>query len=150
MNPQWKARLEETLSLSKRIIGSGSAITAQEMQLSISDTFSKPTIRSVFKGDAGQIGFSVVNVLAKRYLKKDEAGKPTEEPEEMFWRVALTIARADAKYGAGEAEAWAAELREWSAGYWDAIHPYSLGGEDTFDNLQTLCRPCNSRKGARV
>ena len=22
----------------------------------------------------------------------------------------------------------AAELREWSAGYWDAIHPYSLGG----------------------
>lgn len=32
----------------------------------------------------------------------------------------------------------------------DHIHPYSLGGEDTFDNLQTLCRPCNSRKGARV
>lgn len=32
----------------------------------------------------------------------------------------------------------------------DHIHPYSLGGDDTFDNLQTLCRPCNSRKGARV
>lgn len=32
----------------------------------------------------------------------------------------------------------------------DHIHPYSLGGEDTLDNLQTLCRPCNSRKGARV
>lgn len=32
----------------------------------------------------------------------------------------------------------------------DHIHPYSLGGEDTFDNLQTLCRPCNSRKGAKV
>ena len=32
----------------------------------------------------------------------------------------------------------------------DHIHPYSLGGEDVFDNLQTLCRPCNSRKGARV
>lgn len=32
----------------------------------------------------------------------------------------------------------------------DHIHPYSMGGEDTFDNLQTLCRPCNSRKGARV
>lgn len=32
----------------------------------------------------------------------------------------------------------------------DHIHPWSLGGEDTLENLQTLCRPCNSRKGARV
>lgn len=32
----------------------------------------------------------------------------------------------------------------------DHIHPWSLGGEDTLVNLQTLCRPCNSRKGARV
>lgn len=32
----------------------------------------------------------------------------------------------------------------------DHIHPYSLGGQDTLENLQTLCRRCNSRKGARV
>lgn len=32
----------------------------------------------------------------------------------------------------------------------DHIYPWSLGGEDTEDNLRTLCRPCNSSKGARV
>ena len=32
----------------------------------------------------------------------------------------------------------------------DHIYPQILGGGHTEDNLQTLCRPCNSRKGARV
>ena len=32
----------------------------------------------------------------------------------------------------------------------DHIHPFSLGGLDTVENLQTLCRSCNSRKGAKV
>jgi ribonucleoside-diphosphate reductase alpha chain len=41
-------------------------------------------------------------VLARRYLKKDAAGEPVEDPETMFWRVARTIAAVDADYGASE------------------------------------------------
>ena len=41
-------------------------------------------------------------VLAKRYLVKDASGKPTETPEELFWRVATVVADADARYGANE------------------------------------------------
>jgi hypothetical protein len=32
----------------------------------------------------------------------------------------------------------------------DHIFPWSLGGRDTEDNLRTLCRSCNCRKGASV
>ena len=32
----------------------------------------------------------------------------------------------------------------------DHIHPESAGGETTMDNLQTMCRSCNSRKGASI
>ncbi len=51
-------------------------------------------------------------VLARRYLRKDEQGRPVEEPEEMFWRVARVIASEDVKYGAslGAVEALAREF----------------------------------------
>ncbi|HSC30217.1 MAG TPA: ribonucleotide reductase N-terminal alpha domain-containing protein, partial [Gemmatimonadaceae bacterium] len=51
-------------------------------------------------------------VLEKRYLVKDETGKPTERPEDLFWRVATVVAEADRRYGAsdGAVEAVAEEF----------------------------------------
>lgn len=32
----------------------------------------------------------------------------------------------------------------------DHVHPESLGGSSGLDNLQTLCRSCNSSKGCKI
>jgi ribonucleoside-diphosphate reductase alpha chain len=41
-------------------------------------------------------------VLQKRYLVRDATGTPIETPEDMFWRVATTVAAADSKHGISE------------------------------------------------
>ena len=41
-------------------------------------------------------------VLDKRYLVKDKTGKSVETPEDMFWRVATTVAEPERRYGASE------------------------------------------------
>ncbi|HYA43360.1 MAG TPA: vitamin B12-dependent ribonucleotide reductase [Syntrophobacteraceae bacterium] len=55
---------------------------------------------------AGQMDLNLTEnariVLNKRYLIKDDAGRPTEAPEELFQRVALAIARPDALYEGAE------------------------------------------------
>ncbi|HWR72918.1 MAG TPA: adenosylcobalamin-dependent ribonucleoside-diphosphate reductase, partial [Nitrospirota bacterium] len=45
-----------------------------------------------------------MKVLAKRYLKRNEEGAAIEKAEDMFRRVARTIAEADAAYGKSAAE----------------------------------------------
>ncbi len=42
---------------------------------------------------------NAITVLEKRYLIKDDAGQPVETAEDLFWRVARTIAEADRRYG---------------------------------------------------
>src|SRR5213595_3067902 len=45
---------------------------------------------------------NAVTVLERRYLVKDDQGKPAERPEDLFWRVARTIAEPDRRYGASD------------------------------------------------
>ena len=42
--------------------------------------------------DAVRLSPNAITVLEKRYLIKDDAGKPVETPEALFWRVARTVA----------------------------------------------------------
>ena len=49
---------------------------------------------------AVELSPNAITVLEKRYLLKDETGAPVEKSEDLFWRVATTIAAPDAKYGA--------------------------------------------------
>ena len=43
---------------------------------------------------------NAVTVLERRYLVKDDQGVPVERPEDLFWRVARTVAEPDGRYGA--------------------------------------------------
>jgi ribonucleoside-diphosphate reductase alpha chain len=43
---------------------------------------------------------NAITVLERRYLVKNDQGRPVERPEDLFWRVARTIAAPDARYGA--------------------------------------------------
>jgi ribonucleoside-diphosphate reductase alpha chain len=55
------------------------------------------------QGEA-QLNDNARTVISKRYLIKDATGAPVEQPEDMFWRVAGTVAEADRRYGASDSE----------------------------------------------
>ena len=54
-------------------------------------------------------------LLRKRYLRRDVSGDVAETAEEMFSRVARTVARAEGRFG-GDASAMAARFRDLMAG----------------------------------
>lgn len=58
-----------------------------------------------------QIGTNAKTVLERRYLRKDDAGKPAESLRELLERVARAIAAAESNYGKSEAEVEAAAER---------------------------------------
>src|SRR5213594_2415287 len=45
---------------------------------------------------------NALTVLERRYLVKDDQGKPVERPLDLFWRVARTITAPDRTYGASD------------------------------------------------
>ncbi len=47
---------------------------------------------------------NALTVLEKRYLQKDDKGLVCETPDDLFWRVANTLAQIDGQYGANSAE----------------------------------------------
>jgi len=57
-----------------------------------------------------------LRVLRERYLLRDERGEVIEAPEEMCWRVALSIAAGEARYGRSPAA-----VREVAAAFYDIM-----------------------------
>src|SRR5687767_7880832 len=51
---------------------------------------------------AAQLNDNARTVIKKRYLIKDASATPVEQPEDMFWRVARTVAEGDRRYGASD------------------------------------------------
>ncbi|GLB52994.1 hypothetical protein NBRC110019_20340 [Neptunitalea chrysea] len=64
----WEAQWAKTLDLSKQIVANQASLANMEMELTLPQTLGKPTIRSVFKGNNGSLGFSVVRVLVTRFI----------------------------------------------------------------------------------
>ena len=52
-----------------------------------------------------ELSSSSLKVLEKRYLKKDEEGRVTEGPEDLFRRVARAVASVESRYGKAETDA---------------------------------------------
>src|SRR5581483_3686411 len=63
-----------------------------------------PQIKSAPPGTPVSLSQNARIVLEKRYLVRDKSGTPTETVEEMFWRVATTIAEPERRYGKTDAE----------------------------------------------
>jgi ribonucleoside-diphosphate reductase alpha chain len=81
-------------------------VQVKENQSKMETTVTKPTVKkavtsSPLKECKGMgLTENALQVLEKRYLKKDKTGKTTETPTELFQRVAKTIAVADLNYNA--------------------------------------------------
>lgn len=98
-------------------------------------------------------GRAIARRLVKERLWAPAAGGWVFQHEDEFWtyryhRIPVTQELREAVYAR---DGWkclhCGSARDLSL---DHIWPHSRGGSDTYTNLQTLCRSCNSKKGAKV
>ncbi len=61
----------------------------------------RETQKQLLNGRTTKLPFSLnaLKVVAKRYLQRDENDLPIETPEEMYWRVAKSLAAVEKNYG---------------------------------------------------
>ncbi len=67
-------------------------------------------------GGAPKLSENALTVLQSRYLIKDQQGECIETPAQLFSRVALLVAQAEIKYGAGSSE-----IKEWHKKFYDLM-----------------------------
>ena len=67
-------------------------------------------------GKAPVLSENAITILQSRYLIKDQQGKCIETPAQLFSRVALLVAKAEAQYGATPAE-----VKQWHKTYYDLM-----------------------------
>lgn len=74
------------------------------------------TAESVFSGEQLNLTENAITVLERRYLKKDDQGRPVEKPAALFRRVAHNIASAERQYGASDGE-----VKQWEARFYELM-----------------------------
>ncbi|MHC4395702.1 MAG: adenosylcobalamin-dependent ribonucleoside-diphosphate reductase [Planctomycetota bacterium] len=67
-------------------------------------------------GEAPSLSVNALTVLQSRYLIKDQQGECIETPAQLFSRVALLTAQAEAKYGANSSQ-----VRQWHRKFYDLM-----------------------------
>ena len=67
-------------------------------------------------GKAAKLSENALTILQSRYLIKNNQGKCTETPAQLFSRVASAMAEAEAKYGADNSQ-----IKEWHSKFYDLM-----------------------------
>lgn len=94
-------------------------------------------------------------VLDSLYTLVEERGYPTDRPRHLQFddRASKAIISGRLRKQVFERDGYrcvAPGCGSWVDLTCDHIVPESKGGATTLENLQTMCRPCNCRKGAKM